>query len=174
MCQLHIFSLSQSSCSSFPPHFTRVHLGLEQFKSLLELRPLLLGLFHLGKDQGQRTCDVLHMLLVGGLQFFPLLLGFSCLLPWDKPPRKKERKKQVILMPTTLGSVFSLIKPGLLISIFLSLMISFSYTAYSRLVSSETTGSRPWKAFSWAKKFCRKSTTCSWLQSNLSFFRESC
>ena len=45
---------------------------------------------------------------------------------------------------------------------------------HSRLVSSEIKGFWSWAVPSWTKKFCRKSTTWSWLQRSLSFFRESC
>lgn len=67
-------------CLTFSP-LSLAHLGLELFQGSKELRPLPLGLHHRGQSLGQGTCDGFHMLLVGGLQLFPLLLGCKCLLP---------------------------------------------------------------------------------------------
>lgn len=58
-----------------------LHLGLELFQGFLELHPLALRLLRLGQGLGQGTCDGFHVLLVSGLQLFPLLLDCKCLLP---------------------------------------------------------------------------------------------
>lgn len=71
-------SLLLSLCLSLPSPW--VHLGLQLFKSILELCLLPLGLLHLGQGLSQGTCDGLHVFLVGSLQLFPLLLGCNCLL----------------------------------------------------------------------------------------------
>lgn len=57
-----------------------MYLGLELFKGLLELCLLPFDLFHFGQGLGQGTYDCLHILLVGGLQLFPVFFGCNCLL----------------------------------------------------------------------------------------------